>query len=226
MAIITIDGPAGAGKSTIGRALASRLAYTYLDTGAMYRAVAWIVKENGLDITDENAVSWLLGHIHLDFNFNGDKIIMNNKDISDIIRGQEMDALSSAISRFEKVRDYLTRLQREIGGCGDIVAEGRDMGTVVFPSADFKFFITADASERAMRRKKQLELMGRVADYDEILAQIEARDRADSTRKLSPLKKASDAMVIDTTGLAIKDILDRMLILMENSRGYGKQLRY
>ena len=222
MAIITIDGPAGAGKSTIGRALASRLAYIYLDTGAMYRAVAWVVKENGLDIMDENAVSWLLGRIHLVFNFHGDKIIMNNKDISDIIRGQEMDALSSAVSRFQTVRDYLTRLQREIGGCGDIVAEGRDMGTVVFPSADFKFFITADASERAMRRKKQLEAMGRIADYNEILAQIETRDLADSTRKLSPLKKASDAVIIDTTGLSVRSILDRMLLLMENTKDYGK----
>lgn len=222
MAIITIDGPAGAGKSTIGRALASRLAYIYLDTGAMYRAVAWVVKENGLDIMDENAVSWLLGRIHLVFNFHGDKIIMNNKDISDIIRGQEMDALSSAVSRFQTVRDYLTRLQREIGGCGDIVAEGRDMGTVVFPSADFKFFITADASERAMRRKKQLEAMGRIADYNEILAQIETRDLADSTRKLSPLKKASDAVIIDTTGLSVRSILDRMLLLMGNTKDYGK----
>ncbi|MGQ9500354.1 MAG: (d)CMP kinase [Dissulfurimicrobium sp.] len=222
MAIITIDGPAGAGKSTISRALASRLAYTYLDTGAMYRAVALIVKENGLDITDENAVSWLLGHIHLDFKFHGDKIIMNNRDISDIIRGQEMDALSSAVSRFEKVRDYLTRLQREIGSCGDIVAEGRDMGTVVFPSADFKFFITADAPTRAIRRKKQLEMMGRVADYDEILAQIETRDMADSTRTLSPLKKASDAVVIDTTGLTIKSTLEHILFLIENAKNYKK----
>lgn len=222
MAIITIDGPAGAGKSTLAKALASRLGYIYLDTGAMYRAVGWIVKKNGLDVRDERAVSELLGCIHLDFNFNGNKIIMNNKDISNIIRGPEMDALSSAVSRLEAVRNYLTKLQRQIGESGDIVAEGRDMGTVVFPAADFKFFITADASERAMRRKRQLDAMGIAADYTEILAQLEARDAADSTRTLSPLKKASDAVVIDTTGLTIKDVLDRMLLLMENAKDYGK----
>lgn len=226
MAVITIDGPAGAGKSTLGRELASRLGYTYLDTGAMYRAMAWVMKENGIDITDEKAIADLLGHISLNFNFNGDKIVMNNRDISDIIRGTEMDRLSSAVSRFDAVRRYLTGLQREIGCRGNIVAEGRDMGTIVFPKADFKFFITASASERAIRRKIQLETMGKAVNYDELLAQIEARDFADSTRPLAPLRKAPDAHIIDTTGSAIKDILDRMLLLMGSSRGHGKHFQH
>ncbi|MGB9711850.1 MAG: (d)CMP kinase [Dissulfurimicrobium hydrothermale] len=222
MTIITIDGPAGAGKSTISRLLAARLGYKYLDSGAMYRAVAWIVKKNGLDVTDEEAVSGLLKTIRLDFDFNNNKIIMNCKDISDIIRGPEMDALSSAVSRLKPVRDYLTRRQREIGGKNNIVAEGRDMGTVVFPAADFKFFITASTPERAMRRMRQLEAIGKTVNYHDMLLQIEARDAADSTRDLAPLKMAPDAYFIDTTGLTANDVLEKILILMSHKDNYEK----
>ncbi|MGC8735686.1 MAG: (d)CMP kinase [Dissulfurimicrobium sp.] len=222
MTIITIDGPAGAGKSTISRLLAARLGYKYLDSGAMYRAVAWIVKKNGLDVTDEEAVSGLLKTIRLDFDFNNNKIIMNCKDISDIIRGPEMDALSSAVSRLKPVRDYLTRCQREIGGKNNIVAEGRDMGTVVFPAADFKFFITASTPERAMRRMRQLEAIGKTVNYHDMLLQIEARDAADSTRDLAPLKMAPDAYFIDTTGLTANDVLEKILILMSHKDNYEK----
>ena len=210
MSVITIDGPAGSGKSTISKELAAKLGYAYLDTGAMYRAVAWAVKKNGIDINDEMAIVSLLDRVDLKFDFRSGMVMVNNEDVSCLIRSPEMDALSSAVSRLAVVRNRLTNIQREIGGKGNIVAEGRDMGTVVFPDANFKFFLTAGIQERAMRRKKQLEASDEVISYEEILDQIGARDDADSTRALSPLSPASDAVVIDTTDLMIDDVLKKI----------------
>ena len=215
MTVITIDGPAGSGKSTIGRELAARLGYIYLDTGAMYRAVAWAARENGLDIKDEKAIAVLLEQIELDFDFRSGRVAVNNKDVSYLLRSPEMDALSSAVSRLGAVRNHLTHLQRQAGQNGDIVAEGRDMGTVVFPDADFKFFLTADIHERAARRKGQLDALNKTVAYEDILAQISLRDEADSKRTLSPLGPASDAVVIDTTGLMIDDVLKKILTLIK-----------
>ncbi|MBW1719156.1 MAG: (d)CMP kinase [Deltaproteobacteria bacterium] len=209
--IITIDGPAGAGKSTVSKELAKRLGYTYLDTGAMYRAVAWAARHKGVDVRDQKSLSELCNDLKL--GFNGDRILVNGQDVSSFIRTLEMDGLSSAVSRVAVVREYLTGMQRELGRGGQLVAEGRDMGTVVFPQA-VKFFLTASAGERAKRRKMQMENQGEEVEYEEILAQIEARDLADSTRSIAPLQAAPDCIVIDSSDLTVEDVLEKIVTEM------------
>jgi cytidylate kinase len=210
--IITIDGPAGAGKSTVSKELARRLEYTYLDTGAMYRAVAWAARQKEVDAGDEKALSGLCNDLRL--GFQGDRILVNGEDVSSLIRTPEMDGLSSAISRVAVVREYLTGMQRELGRQGRLVAEGRDMGTVVFPQAAHKFFLSASAGERAKRRKMQMENQGEEVGYEEILAQIEARDLADSTRSIAPLRAAPDCIVIDSSDLTVEDVLEKIVTEM------------
>jgi len=211
--IITIDGPAGAGKSTVSKELARRLGYTYLDTGAMYRAVAWAARQKGVDVGDEKALSELCNDLKL--GFQGDRILVNGQDVSSLIRTPEMDGLSSAVSRAAVVREYLTGMQRELGRQGQLVAEGRDMGTVVFPQAAHKFFLSASAGERARRRKMQMENQGEQVAYEEILAQIEARDLADSTRSIAPLQAAPDCIVIDSSDLTVEDVLEKIVTEMK-----------
>ncbi len=211
--IITIDGPAGAGKSTVSKELARRLGYTYLDTGAMYRAVAWAAGQKGVDVGDEKALSELCNDLKL--GFQGDRILVNGQDVSSFIRTPEMDGLSSAVSRVAVVREYLTGMQRELGRHGRLVAEGRDMGTVVFPKAAHKFFLSATAGERAKRRKMQMENQGEEMAYEEILAQIEARDLADSTRSIAPLRAAPDCIVIDSSDLTVEDVLEKIVTEMK-----------
>lgn len=210
--IITIDGPAGAGKSTVSKELARRLGYTYLDTGAMYRAVAWAAGQKGVDVGDEKALSELCNDLKL--GFQGDRILVNGQDVSSFIRTPEMDGLSSAVSRVAVVREYLTGMQRELGRQGRLVAEGRDMGTVVFPQAAHKFFLSASAGERAKRRKMQMENQGEEMAYEEILAQIEARDLADSTRSIAPLRAAPDCIVIDSSDLTVENVLEKIVTEM------------
>ena len=210
--IVTIDGPAGAGKSTVSKELARRLGYTYLGTGAMYRAVAWAAGQKGVDVGDEKALSELCNDLKL--GFQGDRILVNGEDISSLIRSPEMDGLSSAVSRVAVVREYLTGMQRELGRQGRLVAEGRDMGTVVFPQAVHKFFLSASAGERARRRKMQMENQGGEVAYEEILAQIEARDLADSTRSIAPLQAAPDCIVIDSSDLTVEDVLEKIVAEM------------
>ena len=210
--IITIDGPAGAGKSTVSKELARRLGYTYLDTGAMYRAVAWAARQKGVDAGDEKALAELCNDLKL--GFQGDRILVNGQDVSSFIRTPEMDGLSSAVSRVAVVREYLTGMQRELGRQGRLVAEGRDMGTVVFPQAAHKFFLSASAGERAKRRKMQMENQGEEMAYEEILAQIEARDLADSTRSIAPLQAAPDCIVIDSSDLTVEDVLEKIVTEM------------
>ena len=207
--IITIDGPAGAGKSTVSKELARRLGYTYLDTGAMYRAVAWAARQKGVDAGDEKALSELCNDLKL--GFQNDRILVNGQDVSSFIRTPEMDGLSSAVSRVAVVREYLTEMQRELGRQGRLVAEGRDMGTVVFPKAAHKFFLSASAGERAKRRKMQMENQGEEVAYEEILAQIEARDLADSTRAIAPLQASPDCIIIDSSDLTVEDVLEKIV---------------
>jgi len=207
--IVTIDGPAGAGKSTVSRDLARRLGFTYLDTGAMYRAVAWAARRNGIDIEDKKALSELCNDLRL--GFSGDRILVNGQDISSFIRTPEMDRLSSAVSKVDVVRKYLTEMQRELGREGHLVAEGRDMGTVVFPQAAHKFFLTASAEERAKRRKMQIEYRGEEITYEEIRTQIEARDLADSTRSIAPLQAAPDCTVINSSDLTVEDVIAKIV---------------
>lgn len=207
--IITIDGPAGAGKSYISRKLASKLGYTYLDTGAMYRAAGLFAMQNSIDINDRAMVIRLLPKLGLEF-YEG-RILLNGDDVTELIRTPEIDRMASGISAIPAVREKLTDLQRDIGRSGKIVAEGRDMGTVVFPDAGYKFFLTASPEERARRRMLQMQENGKKTDYNKILNAIKNRDKADSNRKTAPLKKADDAIVIDSTAMTREEVLLNML---------------
>jgi len=216
--IITIDGPSGAGKSTISKLLAAKLHYTYLDTGAMYRVVGLQVARSGLDLEAKGAreklVELLAGlEMSLAPGEEGQetRAFLKGEDVSDVIRTPEMAMVASRVSAEPEVRKKLTEMQRAIGSNGAIVAEGRDMGTIVFPDARDKFFLDASPEERARRRQKQLLEQGRPVDYDEILKQIQKRDRDDSSRSLAPLKPAADAIVIDTSQMSIDEVVSFML---------------
>lgn len=216
--IITIDGPSGAGKSTISKLLAARLHYTYLDTGAMYRVVGLQVERAGLDLEAEGAredlVQLLAG---LDMTLapgeegKDTRAFLNGEDVSDAIRTPEMAMVASRVSAQAEVRKKLTEMQRTIGKNGAIVAEGRDMGTIVFPNAMHKFFLDASPEERAQRRQKQLAENGQKVEFQEILAQIQKRDRADSGRSLAPLQPAENAVIIDSSEMSIDEVVSFML---------------
>lgn len=213
-AIITIDGPSGSGKSTISRSLAAKLGFTYLDTGAMYRGVGLKVEQAGIGLEDSKALSKLLDNLDLHLAPNGDddvRVFLDNKDVSLAIRTAEMGLVASRVSANKAVRKKLTKLQQDMGRKGSIVAEGRDMGTVVFPGADFKFFLDASPEERARRRCEQLKERGQDADYDDILEQIIKRDKDDSSRELAPLKPAEDAIIVDSSKMNAEQVLAFMM---------------
>ncbi len=211
--IITIDGPSGSGKSTISRQLAARLHYTYLDTGAMYRAVGLLVSRSGISLDEEEAMEKLLKSLDLKLlPGNGDtRVLLGGEDVSSAIRTAEMGMVASRVSALSVVRKKLTELQRTLGLWGAVVAEGRDTGTVVFPEAELKFYLDASLEERARRRSAQLREQGHVVDEKEILAQIKKRDQDDSARSLAPLKAATDAVVIDSSVMTIEEVVNFML---------------
>lgn len=211
--IITIDGPSGSGKSTISRLLAQRLKATYLDTGAMYRAVGLLAHRQAIDLSDDTAVRLLMANIDLQLFPGGAdiQVIVNGEDVSEAIRTAEMGMMASKVSALGPVRQALTALQQAIGAKQSVVADGRDMGTVVFPQADCKFFLIATPEERARRRTEQLRGKGLTANYAEIFAQIKQRDHDDSTRALAPLKAAPDAVMIDSSTITIDEVVQLML---------------
>ena len=211
--IVTIDGPSGAGKSTITKQLAAKLMFTYLDTGAMYRAVGLKIHRTATNLDDRNALQKLLDTIDLRLVADGDgtRVLLNNEDVSEAIRTPEMSMIASRVSADKLVREKLTLLQRNVGQKGSIVAEGRDMGTVVFPKANHKFFLDASPEERARRRQKQLAEQGQDVDFKETLEQIIKRDKDDSSRALSPLKPAEDAIIIDSSEMTIDEVVDFMV---------------
>jgi cytidylate kinase len=216
--IVTIDGPSGAGKSTISKLLAARLQYTYLDTGAMYRVVGLQVLRTGLDLEVQGArekLAPLLAALDMTLAPGEEgketRAFLDGEDVSDAIRTPEMAMVASRVSAQAQVRKKLTEMQRTIGKNGAIVAEGRDMGTVVFPDAMHKFFLDASPMERAKRRQKQLAENGRKIEYQEILAQIQKRDEDDSSRALAPLKPAEDAVVIDSSEMSIDEVVSFIL---------------
>lgn len=212
MDIVTIDGPSGSGKSTISRLLAEAIGYTYLDTGAMYRAVALKAQRLRIDPEDDAGLREVLAGLDLQLRPGGKDtlVFLDNEDVSLAIRTPEMSLAASRISALPVVREKLTALQRAIGRNGKIVAEGRDMGTVVFPAARHKFFLDAEPEERARRRCLQLEEQGMKADYEEIVAQIRERDHNDSSRALAPLKPASDAIIINSSRIPPGEVVARM----------------
>lgn len=211
--IITIDGPSGSGKSTISRAVAARLGFTYLDTGAMYRAVGYYAIQEGVDPSDEKSLERLLTDMELEL-YPGSKdtrIFLNKQEISLAIRTAEMGLAASRVSALPTVRDRLTGIQQKIGRKGKIVAEGRDTGTVVFPEARYKFYLDASPEERARRRTIQLREQGCEADEQVILQQLKERDKADSSRARAPLCKAVDAVVIDSSNLTIDEVIELII---------------
>ena len=216
--IVTIDGPSGAGKSTISKLLAAKLNFTYLDTGAMYRVVGLQVQRAGFDLEAEGARERLVQLLEgLDMTLaSGEegketRAFLDGEDVSDAIRTPEMAMIASRASAEPEVRKKLTEMQRTIGNNGAIVAEGRDMGTIVFPDAMHKFFLDATPEERAMRRQKQLEESGQKIEFQELLAQIQKRDRNDSSRSLAPLQPAEGAVIIDSSEMNIDEVVSFML---------------
>ncbi len=210
--IITIDGPSGSGKSTTGKLLAREKAFVYLDTGAMYRAVALAASRKNLNPEDEDALRELCSEIDISFKqgSDGQKVFLNEEDITEKIRTPEIDMLASGISAVKSVRQALVELQRNAGANGKIVVDGRDAGTVIFPNARFKFFLNATLEERAKRRYKELVEKNLKVVYADIFRDVQRRDRADSSRELSPLRPAADAVIIDTTGMTIEDVLSKI----------------
>ena len=218
--IIAIDGPAGSGKSTTAKALAQRLGYLYLDTGAMYRAVALAFVRAQRPALEKDAEEVLSG-ITLGIQHHGEdmRVLLNGEDVTGKIRTPDVSKLSSAVATLPSVRAKLVAEQQRIGrryaaGEGGVVLDGRDIGTVVFPDADLKVFMIADAAERARRRKAELDARGEPASFEEVLASIEARDRQDASRSVGPLRQADDAIALDTTGLSIDEQVEAVVRLV------------
>ncbi len=211
--IIAIDGPAGVGKSTVARQLASRLGYLYLDTGALYRAVAWKTLRSGIDPADQQQVIALLPSLAIQMLFqNGAMLVLVNEvDVTNELRTPDVTAAASIVSAIPAVREWLLPVQRQIGQRGSVVAEGRDIGTKVFPSAPVKFFLEADATVRAERRHRELVAAGHNASMEKTYQDLSGRDERDRTRAVAPLVPAADARLIDTSSLRIEDVVEQML---------------
>lgn len=213
--IITIDGPAGSGKGTVAKLVAQKIGYSYLDTGAMYRTIALAVSEKHIKIENESEIESVLNETEIKTEYNNTNlnIFLNNNDVTDKIRTPEISKLSSDIARIKSVREFLVKLQREIGLKGNIVVEGRDMGTYVFPNAKHKFYLDATAEERAKRRYKQLKEKNNeeVHTFEEVLNEIKSRDKQDMERKESPLHPALNAVIIDTTSLTPSEVVVKIL---------------
>jgi cytidylate kinase len=205
---IVIDGPAGSGKSTISKLLADQLGLAYIDTGAMYRAVALAAHERAVDPTDDAGLARVCSTIRIEFR--GKRLFMDGRDVSEAIRTPLMDRLSSAVSARPSVREAMIDLQRRTAKGGNVVMEGRDIGTVVLPDADVKFFLTADSRERGKRRYQERVEKGESADLAAVVSEIERRDENDSQRELSPLRAADDAIIIDTTHLSIDQVVEEI----------------
>ena len=210
---IAIDGPAGAGKSTVARTAAERLGYIYVDTGALYRTVGLYSIRKGLDTKNAESVESTLRDIDIKLAFeNGEqKVYLNGEDVSSDIRTPEASMGASNVSSIPSVRAFLFDLQKNIAKENDCLMDGRDIGTNVFRDAEYKIFLTASAKERAERRFEELTAKGQKVDFDEVLRDIEKRDHDDMTRALNPLRKAEDAVEIDTTGLSIDEVIERVL---------------
>lgn len=211
--IVTIDGPAGAGKSTVARQLAARLGYLYLDTGALYRAVAWKVRSAAVNPEDGKAVAALLPamQVSMDQRSDGLHVAVDGRDVTDDLRTPEISALASQVSAIPAVRDWLLPVQRRVGEAGGVVAEGRDLGTRVFPAAEAKFFLDADVTTRAGRRQQDLTGAGRPAPLERTKQDIEMRDQRDRSRAIAPLVPAEDAEVIDSSSLTVEQVINRMM---------------
>ena len=215
--IVAIDGPVGAGKSTVARAVAQRLRFRYVDTGAMYRSVAWAALQRGISLSDERAVTALAQSLQIDFvtDPEGQRILVDGVDVTDLIRTPQVSDGASVVSVYPGVREAMVAVQRRLGADGGVVMEGRDIGTVVFPDAEIKVFLDASLDERARRRFEELRARGASADLESVRRAEEERDRRDRTRSHSPLRAASDAVVIDSTGIPADEVAAGIVQLVQ-----------
>jgi len=202
---IAVDGPGGAGKSTIAKAVAKELGIDYIDTGAMYRAIGYKMKENGIAADDEKAVAEMLADTDIDFD--SGNTVLDGRVVNKEIRTAQISEMASMCAALPAVREKLVALQRGMAASKSVIMDGRDIGTNVLRDAEYKFFMTASPEERAKRRFEEMLEKGQKADYADVLADINARDHADMTRELNPLRKADDALELDTTGMSIEEVI-------------------
>ena len=214
--VITIDGPAGAGKSTAARALARRLGFRLLDTGAMYRALAWAVREAGLAPDDTPALRAVLDATTVALD--GERVLVNGRDVTGEIRSPVIGELTSVLTMLRAVREKMTPMQRALAADGGVVLEGRDTGSVVCPDADVKFYLDATLEARARRRREELAERGLALDLDRVREEVARRDRQDMGRAIAPLVRPADAVVVDTTGLDGAEVLERLMDAVERAR--------
>jgi cytidylate kinase len=211
--VVAIDGPAGSGKGTIAKLIGKKLNLTYIDTGAMFRCIALQMKRNNITIDEENRIQNILDNSKIELKTENDevKVYLNGEDVSEKIRTEEISNFVSPISTVQIIRDKLLEMQRKMAESSNIIMEGRDIGTVVFPNADVKIFLSATAEERARRRVKQYLDKGIKAEYETVLEDIKIRDQRDSTRAVAPLKKAEDAILVDSTNMTISEVVDSIV---------------
>ncbi len=218
---IAIDGPAGAGKSTIARAAASKLGFIYVDTGALYRSIGLYCLNNNVETTDKTGVENILPEISVQLKYldGMQRVILNDNDVSEEIRKPECSMAASNVSAIPVVREFLFELQRKMARENDVIMDGRDIGTVILPDAEVKIFLTASPEERANRRFKELVEKGNNPDYDELLKEINQRDYNDMHRETAPLKQADDAILFDTTTLGKDEVVDELLKIISEKLG-------
>jgi cytidylate kinase len=218
---VAIDGPAGAGKSTVAKVVAKKLGYRYIDTGAMYRAVTLKTLQSGIDLSDEDAVTQLASNIHIDFRMDKDSqlVFADGQDVTELIRSSQVTANVSQIAAIQGVRAEMTALQQKIARMHGVVMDGRDIGTHVIPDAEVKIFLTASLDERARRRAEELQASGLQVDMKQMQESISTRDQTDSSREFAPLRPAEDAYLLDSSGKTVDEVVQIILSVCESFIG-------
>ncbi len=211
--IIAIDGPAGSGKSTVARLLAARLNFKYIETGSMYRAVAWKAQQAGIDPEDAERIAEVARTISIEFLPGADrqKVMVDGEDLTPVLKSETIGSLAASVAANKAVREVMVAQQQAMGQSGNVVMDGRDIGTVVFPDADNKFFVVADQNERATRRHEEMKVKNPEIKFEEILEQLQKRDHEDENRDVSPLVPAKDSIRLDTTDMSIEDVVAQMI---------------